>query len=182
MAKRFTDSEKWNDPWFRKLKGEYKLFWIYVLDTCDHAGIWKDRTDQFISDTGFDLDPNDLHIYFQDRIMRLDEETFFIPKFNLFQYPNFNPEKNNAHKGVMRSLDYYGIDYRKIIEVVETQRKNRIKLAPTQPLPRGTGIEQNRTEQNRTEQNSILMDKEQNRTEHESLNINTFMQGLGDLV
>lgn len=171
MAKRFTDSEKWNDPWFRRLKGEYKLFWIFVLDTCDHAGIWKDRTDQFLAESGFEIDLDDLKKCFEDRILRLDDETFFIPKFTMFQYPNFNADKNNAHKGVIRSLEYYNINYNDIRQHIENSRKNRIKLAPTQPLPRGTGIEQNRIEKN-----IILMDKEKNRTQ--DLNISEFMSGL----
>jgi hypothetical protein len=40
MAKRFTDTNKWNDVWFSQLPNDYKLVWIYMLDTCDNAGIW----------------------------------------------------------------------------------------------------------------------------------------------
>ena len=40
MAKRFSDSEKWKKPFLRSLKPAYKLFWLYLLDDCDHAGIW----------------------------------------------------------------------------------------------------------------------------------------------
>jgi hypothetical protein len=40
MAKRFTDSEKWNRPWFRKLPTKYKLLWLYILDHCDMSGVW----------------------------------------------------------------------------------------------------------------------------------------------
>jgi len=41
MSKRFTDSEKWGDPWFRNLPLKYKLLWLYLTDVCDNAGIWK---------------------------------------------------------------------------------------------------------------------------------------------
>ena len=40
MAKRFTDNEKWQKRFFRDLPMEYKLLWIYILDDCNHAGIW----------------------------------------------------------------------------------------------------------------------------------------------
>jgi hypothetical protein len=39
MAKRLTDSNKWNDSWFTNLPMDIKLVWIYLLDACDHAGV-----------------------------------------------------------------------------------------------------------------------------------------------
>src|SRR3990167_6646171 len=40
MSKRFTDTDKWKRPWFRELPETYRLFWIYLCDSCDHSGIW----------------------------------------------------------------------------------------------------------------------------------------------
>lgn len=40
MSKRFTDTEKWKKNFIRGLQGPYKLLWLYLLDDCDHAGIW----------------------------------------------------------------------------------------------------------------------------------------------
>jgi hypothetical protein len=31
MAKRFTDSEKWKDPFFEELTKDLKLAWLYLL-------------------------------------------------------------------------------------------------------------------------------------------------------
>ena len=41
MKKRFTDTEKWNQPWFRQLAPAGKLLWVYLLDRCDPAGVWE---------------------------------------------------------------------------------------------------------------------------------------------
>src|SRR5689334_10286721 len=41
MSKRFTETAKWADPWFRKLKLKHKALWIFLCDNCDLAGIWK---------------------------------------------------------------------------------------------------------------------------------------------
>lgn len=38
MSFRFTDTEKWKDKWFRKLKAPEKLLFMYLMDNCDMAG------------------------------------------------------------------------------------------------------------------------------------------------
>ena len=40
MAKRFTDTDKWKKQFIKGLPLEYKMFWLYILDECNHAGIW----------------------------------------------------------------------------------------------------------------------------------------------
>ena len=40
MGKRFTATTKWDDPWYQELTPINKCFWHFILDKCDHAGIW----------------------------------------------------------------------------------------------------------------------------------------------
>ena len=47
MAKRFTDTMKWNEDWYLDLALVDKLFWIYICDNCDHAGIFKPNKRMF---------------------------------------------------------------------------------------------------------------------------------------
>jgi hypothetical protein len=82
MAKRFTDSEKWSDPWFLSLKTREKLFWLFLIDRCDHAGIWKASWTQ-VRDIFGGLP--DIRV-FQDRMYQIGPETYFLPKFLTFQY------------------------------------------------------------------------------------------------
>jgi len=41
MARRHTSTEKWDDPWFRKLSPELKCTWLYIVDKCDNVGVWQ---------------------------------------------------------------------------------------------------------------------------------------------
>ena len=40
MSKRFTATEKWDDPWYRKLPPKYKCLWQLIIDKCDNSGVW----------------------------------------------------------------------------------------------------------------------------------------------
>ena len=39
-----------------ELSPEYKLFWFYIKDNCDHAGMWKPKIRAFKSATGIEID------------------------------------------------------------------------------------------------------------------------------
>lgn len=85
MSKRFTATEKWEDPWFCSLTVEERLFWIYLLDKCDHAGIWQ--VNWMLVNTyfpGFAFEKSK----FAQRIIEITPAKWFIPKFLKFQYPN----------------------------------------------------------------------------------------------
>lgn len=136
MAKRFTDSDKWRDPWFKRLKGKHQLLWLFMLDTCDHAGIWKDQFDDFTHITGIPIDLKEANEAFMDRIFKLNDDCFVIPKFINFQYPKFNPVTNNAHKGVQNRLSNYGLSQELLSPMFASGYKHNDK----EGLVRGTGI------------------------------------------
>lgn len=105
MSKRFTETEKWKDPWFCDLTEKEKLFWIYLVDNCDHAGIWKPNwplVDFYIKGLKFD------HTKYEGRIRYISEDKWFIQKFIDFQYNGkLNPE-NRTHKSVIDILEKEG--------------------------------------------------------------------------
>jgi len=90
MAKRLTDSNKWNDNWFNELSAEMKLIWIYILDTCDHAGVYKVSFKSIRFYTGTEATENEIIECLKERIYIVDNgNKWFIPKFITFQYKNF---------------------------------------------------------------------------------------------
>jgi len=112
MAKRFTDTEKWKKKWIRNLSLEHKLFWMYLLDDCNHAGIWDVDMDVANIRLGTKLDEETILEEFSEKIASLDDgRKWFIPKFIEFQYDGeLNPD-NRAHASVIKHLKSQGIDY-----------------------------------------------------------------------
>lgn len=86
MAKRFTDTQKWVDPWFMDLPSKYKLFWIYILDTCDHAGVWKVNFKVASFHVGEPFEPSEVKRVLSGRIIETTDDYWFIQKFIDFQY------------------------------------------------------------------------------------------------
>jgi len=83
--KRFTETQKWTDPWFRRLSGAAKLIWFYAVDHCDAIGI-VELDLEFIS-MDCSLKCNDKNVAeLGDRLQKIGTNRYFIPKFIGFQY------------------------------------------------------------------------------------------------
>lgn len=110
MAKRFTDNEKWKDAWFMDLPSKYKLFWIYLLDECDHSGIWKVNFKVATFYIGEHLEYSEVKRILSDRILILNDKYWHIKKFIEFQYnsdiSSLNA-KNKVHLSVLKKLNSY---------------------------------------------------------------------------
>lgn len=102
MAKRLTDTEKWKKGFVRSLSPENKLLWIYLIDNCDHAGIWEYYPDMAELQIGWKYDWELVVKTFSDKII-IVEDKWFIPSFIQFQYGELNP-KNRAHLSVINRL------------------------------------------------------------------------------
>lgn len=110
MAKRFTDNQKWNKPFFRGLPAPYKILWLYICDECDHAGIWQVDFDVAKIKTGCELNLEDALKHFGDKVVVFDgNEKMFIQDFIDFQYGTLNPE-NRAHNSVIAILSKYKLN------------------------------------------------------------------------
>jgi hypothetical protein len=107
MSKRFTDTEKWKKPFIKNLKGAYKLLWLYIIDDCDHAGVWQVDMDIAQIRIGEKLDKTTAEKLFGEKIEVFDNgEKWFIPSFIDFQYGKLNT-KNRVHNSVIDILESY---------------------------------------------------------------------------
>jgi len=109
MAKRFTDTDKWKKPFIRGLEAPYKLLWFYILDDCDHAGIWIVDLEIASIRCGHTFYEKDVLKIFNGQVDVVRKgEIWFIRDFIDFQYGTLNPE-NRAHKSVLDRLKKYKI-------------------------------------------------------------------------
>ena len=103
MSKRFTDTNKWSQSWFRKLSPKMKCAWIYLCDKCDHAGVWEVDTEAMSFFIGDDIFIEELTTTFDIKLKPIDANKFIIQAFIDFQYGSLNPE-NRVHLSVISRL------------------------------------------------------------------------------
>jgi len=108
MAKRFIDTEMFEDSWFMKLKPDLKLLYIYLITKCNHAGIIELNVELIEFQTGL---KSILTLIEQlgNRCLRVREDLFFLPKFIKFQYPNFPKSKVKQQESAVNILVSFGL-------------------------------------------------------------------------
>lgn len=107
--KRFTETNKWNDPWYMGLSPTAKHLWQYLLDHCDNAGVVEPNAKL----ASFQIGEPVKHEHFTelgDRIQSLPNGKLLIPKFIGFQFGTLSRE-SRVHGSVLKLLENHGITY-----------------------------------------------------------------------
>lgn len=109
MAKRLTDTTKWNNPSFRKLPSKYKILYLYMLDNCDCAGVMHLDIEliSFVLSEQFSLD--EIRSFFQERIKFVAEDKVVIKNFIGFQNGDITDSKSSIAKSVRTTLNAHGL-------------------------------------------------------------------------
>jgi hypothetical protein len=119
MAKRFIDTGLFDDEWFSELKLQSKIFWIYFITKCDHAGFLKYNERLIKFQTGIQDLPETLKEFSPNRVVRVSEQLLFSPKFVHYQYPHFPNCNFAAAKSAMQIMTKNGIDINSYLTVPE---------------------------------------------------------------
>lgn len=132
MAKRFIDTTIWTqNKWFRKLKPEHKLFWFYLLTTCDSVGVWEEDLELASFIIGFDFSNTKLLEDLGNQILVLNDKKWWIKDFCTFQYGELieNNHTNKPHQAYISMLKKHSlwIDYTNSINRVKEKEKDKEK-------------------------------------------------------
>ena len=108
MAKRFLDTAIFDDTWFSELSVKGKLFFIYLITNCDHAGI----IDLNIRLAEFKTGLNSLATVTKEVarcLISVRDNYYFIPSFIKIQYSKGLSPDCKAHKSVIDRLTSFGL-------------------------------------------------------------------------
>lgn len=108
--KRFTETTKWDDPWFLDLSPTAKLFWLYLLDKCDNAGVIHLHERKMHFELGTDTKLDDLLNEMDGRVDRLPNGKLHVTGFVAFQFGELK-DSSNLHKSVIQLLQKHGLGY-----------------------------------------------------------------------
>lgn len=134
--KRFTETDKWRDSWFRKLKPMSKLAFLFIVDNCDSAGVWDPDYDLANFHVGEPVNWPEVLADLGERVETLKNGKWHLVRFVDFQYGQLVQECR-PHAKILSLLQFHGIEYKGYGKGIHTHkiRQDRKK----------TGKEEDRT-------------------------------------
>lgn len=103
MSKRFTDTAKWSDPWFRRATPATKLLWIWLVDNCDQVGVIDFDAELASFMIGMEVGNNEIE-GLGGRVEMLSNGKLLIVDFLEFQCGKLS-KKCPAHKPIFKLLE-----------------------------------------------------------------------------
>jgi hypothetical protein len=121
MAKRLIETTIWTqNKWFRKLKPQHKLLWIYLFSNCDSVGVWEEDLELASFIIGIEFTRKEIDEVFGTKIKWINDKKLWIVDFCHFQYGNLIEENtsNRPHQSYIALLKKHSlwIDYIKTME------------------------------------------------------------------
>jgi hypothetical protein len=145
--KRFSDTARFDEPWFQSLPLEMKLAWEYVWAKCDNAGVWMANTALAEFQIGKKIDWEKLIECSQGRLVKVGETKIAIVGFVAFQCGKLNPNCR-PHAAVISLLETHGmiesdtlsIVYPKGIYTLKDKDKDQDKEKDTPAVVKKTAV------------------------------------------
>lgn len=94
---RFFKCEIWTqNKWFRELNPTTKLFWFYLIGTCDNVGVWEEDWELASFVMKISLDTKEIIHSLDSRVQRISPGKLWITDFCDFQYGILNDQRTDA--------------------------------------------------------------------------------------
>jgi hypothetical protein len=113
MAKRFIDTNYFDDPFILSLKKDEKMLYIYLWTQCDHAGIFEinERLGNFHLDIkDYKERVNNFYKQFPEKLSQLDCTHFILMNFCKRQYPGGVNTNVRQISGAISILNSWNIE------------------------------------------------------------------------
>ena len=127
MAKRFMDNTIFDKSWYRKLPVRLKIVWFYLINKCNHAGIWECDVDLLSFQIGDEYTLEEILEAFGDNLKEIGDNKIYITKFIEFQYGLPLNRKVKVHQSVLKLLDKSGIELANPLLSVKDKDKDKGK-------------------------------------------------------
>jgi hypothetical protein len=101
-VKRFTETTKWREPWFRRLSPAAKLLFLYLTDHCDCTGLIDLDFEAAAFDIGAKVEEKHL-TELVDRVQRTVDGKVFLTRFIAFQQGTLSVNCP-AHKPILKLI------------------------------------------------------------------------------
>lgn len=134
MAKRFSATELWEEDWFLDMPPSYKLFWFYMLSTCNHAGFYRVNLKRFCTTNEVRITVKKAIELFnkgKKRVRVVREDLWFVEDFICFQYGDHLNLKNKMHLSIYDLLNKFNIkaeSVRGLREVLNTSQNGQERV------------------------------------------------------
>jgi hypothetical protein len=122
MTSRFTQTEKWDDAWFRELSPNAKVLYWYIWDKCNIAGFWEVDLEGAVFHTK--IPRRGLQGAYEEltRGFEVSGGYLWIRRF-LYHQKNLplTPDTNPAHRGILRAINEYKVIFPNVLAELEKQ-------------------------------------------------------------
>lgn len=104
IAKRFTNTDKWDDDWFLDLPPIMKCVWEYLRDNCDGGtGFMKISFTRMSRDIKGEVSRELFDSSFSERVHWFKADELWLPGYLFEQFKNLSPT-NKAHVNMARKV------------------------------------------------------------------------------
>lgn len=162
MAKKLTDTNKWDKEWFQNLSLKHKCLWLYICDKCNNAGVWDVNFKLASFLIGETITEEDLKP-FGDRVVKMSDSKILLPDYVYFQCGVLSHE-SKPHNAVIKLLKesdlHFDADTLKVFHSLPDSLPDR--LSDTLPGRLPGSLHNKEKEKEKEKDNNIIAENSKN--------------------